>query len=111
MHDSVNDNLQSFQRIFLGACSESDVNPKNISIVAVSKKKDISLIRAVYENGFGDFGENFAQELSEKSNQLKDLDIVWHYIGPIQSNKVKLVAAHAHWVHSCLLYTSPSPRD
>ena len=100
MHDSINDNLQSFQRIFLEACSESDVKPKNISIVAVSKKKDISLIRAVYENGFRDFGENFAQELSEKSNQLKDLDIVWHYIGPIQSNKVKLVAAHAHWVHS-----------
>ena len=70
MHDSVNDSLQSFQRIFLEACSESDIDPKNISIVAVSKKKDVSLIRAVYENGFRDFGENFAQELSEKSNQL-----------------------------------------
>ena len=66
----------------------------------MSKKKESSIIRNVYESGFENFGENFAQELAKKSEELKDLDIIWHFIGPIQSNKVNLVAASANWVHS-----------
>ena len=66
----------------------------------MSKKKESSIIRQVFADGFKNFGENFAQELAQKSEDLKDLNIVWHFIGPIQSNKVNLVASSADWVHS-----------
>jgi pyridoxal phosphate enzyme (YggS family) len=100
MHDSINNNLELFQERFLAACFNADIKPADVLTIAVSKKKDISIIKKVYQHGFKNFGENFAQELAQKSDELTSLDITWHFIGPIQSNKVKLVAAHADWVHS-----------
>ena len=46
------------------------------------------------------FGENYAQELHEKAIAIKSSNIVWHFIGPMQSNKVKIIARHAHWIHT-----------
>jgi hypothetical protein len=100
MYDSINNNIKVFQERFLNACSKSSRKPSDVSIIAVSKKKESSIIRNVYESGYENFGENFAQELAKKSEELKELDIIWHFIGPIQSNKVNLVAASANWVHS-----------
>ena len=88
MHDSINNNIKVFKERFLDACSKSSRQVSDISIIAVSKKKENSIIRQVFTNGFKNFGENFAQELAQKSEDLKDLNIVWHFIGPIQSNKV-----------------------
>ena len=100
MHDSINNNLELFQERFLAACFNADIKPADVLTIAVSKKKDISIIKKVYQHGFKNFGENFAQELAQKSDELTSLDITWHFIGPIQSNKVNLVAANANWVHS-----------
>ena len=92
-------------------CSSIDRNKDEITLIAVSKKKSFELIKIALENGISNFGENYAQELQEKSSLIDSDDIVWHFIGPVQSNKVKVIANNADWIHTCLLYTSPSPRD
>ena len=72
-----------------------------VRLLAVSKTKPVSDITAAYEAGQRQFGENYIQEGVSKIEQLKTLtDIEWHMIGPIQSNKTKLVAEHFDWVQS-----------
>jgi len=71
-----------------------------ISLIAVSKKKSIEHIKYAYEVGIRNFGENYAQELEEKVKQLSYKEIVWHFIGPLQSNKAKSIATNANWIHS-----------
>lgn len=74
---------------------------KSVQLMAVSKTKSIDYIVAAYEQGQRVFGENYAQELQEKVNELSHLvDIEWHYIGPIQSNKTAIIAQSATWVDS-----------
>lgn len=68
---------------------------KDISIVAVSKFQPVSAIEAAYQAGIRDFGENYVQELIEKSAQLPP-DIRWHFIGHLQSNKIKYIAPFVH---------------
>ena len=76
-------------------------DPSSITLVAVSKTKPVEAIREAYQAGQRIFGENYAQELATKAEALADLlDIKWHFIGHLQSNKAKLVAAHAHLVHA-----------
>ncbi|MCW8107015.1 YggS family pyridoxal phosphate-dependent enzyme [Alteromonas ponticola] len=76
--------------------------PRNsVKLLAVSKTKPVSDISQAYEAGHRLFGENYVQEGVEKIIQLQQLsDIEWHMIGPIQSNKTKLVAEHFDWVQS-----------
>ena len=69
-------------------------------LIAVSKKQSADAIRAVYKAGQRAFGENYVQEAIEKQQALQDLNIEWHFIGNIQSNKTKLIAAHFDWVQS-----------
>ena len=71
-----------------------------ISLIAVSKRKSIEHIQHAYEIGIRNFGENYAQELEEKVKQLSYKEIVWHFIGPLQSNKAKSIATNADWIHS-----------
>jgi pyridoxal phosphate enzyme (YggS family) len=68
------------------------------TLVAVSKTKPVSDIKELYDLGQRDFGENYVQELTEKQSQLP-ADIRWHYIGHLQSNKVKYIASFVHLVH------------
>ncbi|MGQ8364842.1 YggS family pyridoxal phosphate-dependent enzyme [Glaciecola sp. 1036] len=80
------------------ACSRS---PNDIQLLAVSKTKPVSDIMLAYDAGHRNFGENYVQEGVDKIQQLKQYsDILWHFIGPIQSNKSKLVAENFDWVHS-----------
>jgi pyridoxal phosphate enzyme (YggS family) len=75
--------------------------PKNaVQLLAVSKTRGSDEIRQAYAAGQRHFGENYAQELMEKAQSLADLAIVWHFIGPLQTNKCRLVAEHCQWVHS-----------
>lgn len=75
--------------------------PKDsVLLLAVSKTKPAEDIAIAYQAGQRHFGENYAQEAIEKQNQLGAYDITWHFIGPIQSNKTKIIAAHFDWVHS-----------
>ncbi len=68
------------------------------TLVAVSKTKPVEDIRALYDLGQRDFGENYVQELKEKY-ELLPKDIRWHYIGHLQSNKVKYIAPFVHLIH------------
>jgi len=71
---------------------------KNATLVAVSKTKPVSDILELYDMGHRDFGENYVQELVEKQPQLP-ADIRWHFIGHLQSNKVKYIAPFVHMIH------------
>jgi PLP dependent protein len=72
-----------------------------VQLIAVSKTKPVAAIDCAYQAGQRQFGENYPQELSEKAQQLSTKKhICWHFIGPLQSNKTRQVAEHAHWVHS-----------
>ena len=75
--------------------------PKNkIKLVAVSKTRSADEIRALAEHGQLDYGENYVQEAIDKMTLLDKLDLTWHFIGPIQKNKTKLIAQHFDWVQS-----------
>ncbi len=70
-------------------------------LLAVSKTKPAAMIREAWHLGQREFGENYVQEALDKQAELADLDtIVWHFIGPLQSNKTRDVAEHFAWVHS-----------
>ena len=71
-----------------------------MKLIAVSKTKPAEAIKAVYDSGQRDFGENYVSEAVEKMSVLKPLDICWHFLGPLQSNKTRLVATHFDWIHS-----------
>jgi pyridoxal phosphate enzyme (YggS family) len=70
----------------------------NATLVAVSKTKPVEAIKELYGLGHRDFGENYVQELVEKEAQLPK-DIRWHFIGHLQSNKVKFIAPFVHLIH------------
>ncbi|MFM7769283.1 MAG: YggS family pyridoxal phosphate-dependent enzyme, partial [Bacteroidota bacterium] len=72
--------------------------PLHVQLGAVSKTKPASMIQEAYDAGQIDFGENYVQELVEKHAQLPS-DIKWHFIGPLQSNKVKYIAPFVHLIH------------
>ena len=81
-------------------CSSINKDKDEITLVAVSKRKSSELIEIALDNMINNFGENYAQELHEKAIAIKSSNIVWHFIGPMQSNKVKIIARHAHWIHT-----------
>ncbi len=88
-------------RTNIAKCAEKyHRNPDNISLLAVSKKHSVADIQTAIDSGQFDFGENYVQEAVEKIQALDGKNIVWHFIGPIQSNKTKLIAEHFSWVHS-----------
>ncbi|MFN4223700.1 MAG: YggS family pyridoxal phosphate-dependent enzyme [Fervidobacterium nodosum] len=71
-----------------------------IKIVAVTKTHPVEIIKTAYDVGLRIFGENYAQELRDKSGQLNFPDIEWHYIGRIQTNKLKYIVPVAYLIHS-----------
>lgn len=85
-------NIAAYQQIL------AELQPKGVTLVAVSKTKPVSDIQALYDLGQRDFGENYVQELTVKQPQLP-ADIRWHFIGHLQSNKVKYIAPYAHMIH------------
>ena len=75
-------------------------DPAEIRLVAASKTFDASAVCQAHAAGQVDFGENYVQEALDKMGELGDLPLVWHFIGPIQSNKTRAIAEHFDWVHS-----------
>lgn len=84
------------------AASESRYGrpPGSVRLLAVSKTKPPSDVAEAYRLGQRDFGENHLQDAKAKLDALADLDITWHFIGPVQSNKTRAIAAGFAWVHS-----------
>jgi len=74
--------------------------PGSVQLLAVSKTKSAQDIAAAYQAGQRHFGESYCQEAQKKQRELGAFDITWHFIGPIQSNKTKILATHFDWVHS-----------
>ncbi|MDT8908510.1 YggS family pyridoxal phosphate-dependent enzyme [Pseudomonas fluorescens] len=72
----------------------------SVQLLAVSKTKPAQALREAYAAGLRDFGENYLQEALGKQAELTDLPLIWHFIGPIQSNKTRAIAEHFAWVHS-----------
>ncbi|AOE62747.1 YggS family pyridoxal phosphate-dependent enzyme [Pseudomonas corrugata] len=72
----------------------------SVQLLAVSKTKPAQALREAYAAGLRDFGENYLQEALGKQIELTDLPLIWHFIGPIQSNKTRAIAEHFDWVHS-----------
>ena len=96
----ISGNLQSVHERIVQACNSCGRHDALPVLLAVSKTFDAAAVREAFTAGQTAFGENYIQEGVEKIAALRDLPLVWHCIGPIQSNKTRLVAAHFDWVHS-----------
>lgn len=96
----IKKNIVLIQQRITKAALLANRNSADIHLLAVSKTKPASLIREAFNCGINQFGENYLQEALSKQQELADLPIIWHFIGPIQSNKTKEIAEHFQWVHS-----------
>lgn len=93
-------NLQHVRARIATACQGAGRGVEEVTLLAVSKTFGADAVRAAAAAGQRAFGENYIQEGVEKIAALRDLGLMWHCIGPIQSNKTRLVAEHFDWVHT-----------
>ena len=96
----IADNLQRVRTRIAQACTLAARPPQSVVLLAVSKTFGADAVRQAFSAGQTAFGENYIQEAVDKMAELADLPLQWHCIGPIQSNKTRLVATHFDWVHS-----------
>ena len=99
MRKELETNINSLELKIAKASKTAFKNLGDIFLIAVSKKKNIEHIRTAQNLGINNFGENYAQELEEKANNI-DGNVCWHFIGPLQSNKAKIIAKYADWIHT-----------
>jgi pyridoxal phosphate enzyme (YggS family) len=99
MHEELETNINSLELKIAETSKNVSKNLNDIFLIAVSKKKSIEHIRKAQDLGINNFGENYAQELEEKASNI-DKNISWHFIGPLQSNKAKIIAKYANWIHT-----------
>ena len=92
-------NMKEVQERVAAACKRSNRDPKEVTILPVSKNHPAEDIQTLYDAGWRDFGENYVQELHNKHDELPD-DIHWHMIGHLQRNKVKYIASYIQAIHS-----------
>ena len=97
---TIADNLQQVRTRIAEAAQGCGRAAQGITLLAVSKTQDANAVRQAFAAGQSAFGENYIQEAVDKIVALADLPLQWHCIGPIQSNKTRLVALHFDWVHS-----------
>lgn len=96
----VAENIQHIRRRIASACSRVGRIPDDVTLVAVSKTFSSPLIGEAVQFGVNDFGENFVQELRKKQEELSVHPIRWHFIGHLQSNKIKFIADSVFLIHS-----------
>ncbi|TQV69627.1 YggS family pyridoxal phosphate-dependent enzyme [Exilibacterium tricleocarpae] len=99
MH-KIADNLKKVSARIEQAAHTAARETTEICLLAVSKTRSAGAIRRACDCGQRQFGENYLQEALEKQTLLTDLDLEWHFIGPIQSNKTRAIAENFDWVHS-----------
>jgi pyridoxal phosphate enzyme (YggS family) len=104
---SISKNLQLVQHRIANSAQAADRDPASITLLAVSKTFDMQAVLAAAQAGQRAFGENYVQEAIDKIAATRDmrehnpdLQLEWHFIGPIQSNKTRQIAEHFDWVHS-----------
>ena len=96
---NIEKNLNHIHAQIVAAASACERDPDSIILLAVSKRKPASDILLAWQSGQKDFGENYLQEAQQKMQELKELDITWHFIGAIQSNKTRNIAEAFDWAH------------
>ena len=96
----VTENLRVIRDLLAKACIDAGRGDSTVKLLAVSKKQPISAILAAAEAGQRDFGENFVQEALGKIAAAGRNDLIWHFIGHLQTNKTRTVATHFDWVHT-----------
>jgi pyridoxal phosphate enzyme (YggS family) len=96
----IDDQLQAVHARMAAACLAAGRDPADVALLAVSKTFGAEAVRAAHSAGQTAFGENYIQEAVDKMAALQDLPLVWHCIGPLQSNKTRLVAEHFDWVQT-----------
>jgi len=96
---SIAENLKHIQGCIVSAAQRSGRNPDSVKLVAVSKTKPAEAVKAALDAGQQIFGENYVQEFLEKAQQLPE-SVEWHFIGSLQSNKVKYLAGLTRLIHS-----------
>jgi hypothetical protein len=100
MNTLIADNIARVRAQMATAGQSAGRAPGSVQLLAVSKTWSADAVRTAHAAGQTHFGENYIQEAVDKITTLRDLPLVWHCIGPIQSNKTRLVAEHFDWVHS-----------
>lgn len=102
--NTVQDNLLNIKNEIKKIAKECGRDPNTIQLIAVSKTKPVEQIMEAINAGQLAFGENYVQEGIEKiqyfEKNMPNNDLIWHFIGPLQSNKSKLVAEHFDWMHT-----------
>ena len=97
---SIAEQIKTVQTRIAAACIAAGRDPASVRLLAVSKTFGPEAVREAHAAGLNAFGENYIQEAVDKITALRELSLEWHCIGPIQSNKTRLVAEHFDWVHS-----------
>ncbi|KQN44527.1 YggS family pyridoxal phosphate enzyme [Pseudomonas sp. Leaf48] len=97
---NIADNILQVSSRIHAATLAARRDENSVQLLAVSKTKPAVALREAYAAGLRDFGENYLQEALGKQLELADLPLIWHFIGPIQSNKTRAIAEHFAWVHS-----------
>ncbi|WP_353741742.1 YggS family pyridoxal phosphate-dependent enzyme [Pseudomonas fluorescens] len=97
---TIADNILEVSSRINAATLAANRAENSVRLLAVSKTKPAQDLREAYAAGLCDFGENYLQEALGKQVELADLPLIWHFIGPIQSNKTRAIAEHFDWVHS-----------
>ncbi|MCX7257992.1 MAG: YggS family pyridoxal phosphate-dependent enzyme [Polaromonas sp.] len=97
---TIDGRLQQVKHRINAACLAAGRAPGDVGLLAVSKTQSPEAVREAHASGQCAFGENYIQEGVEKILELRDLPLVWHMIGPVQSNKTRVVAEHFDWVQS-----------
>ncbi|HEF4759863.1 TPA: YggS family pyridoxal phosphate-dependent enzyme [Pseudomonas putida] len=97
---TIADNISLVSSRIHAAILAAHRDENSVQLLAVSKTKPAQALREAYAAGLRDFGENYLQEALGKQLELADLPLIWHFIGPIQSNKTRAIAEHFDWVHS-----------
>lgn len=97
---TIADNILALAARIGNAAKAAGRDPSTVRLLAVSKTKPAGAVREAYAAGVRDVGENYLQEALAKQQELSDLALIWHFIGPIQSNKTRAIAEHFDWVHS-----------
>jgi PLP dependent protein len=92
-------NLQATREAIAQAAKAAKRNVADVRLLAVSKTFSPAAVREAFVAGQDCFGENYLQEALEKMGELRDLPLEWHFIGPIQSNKTRVIAENFAWVH------------
>ena len=98
--ENIVENIKSIQQRIHAAEQKYGRKTGSVSLLAVSKSHPISAIRQALASGQTNFGENYLQEAIGKISSLTEDEIIWHFIGPVQSNKTRQLAEHFDWVHS-----------